>query len=384
MAQWLENEQFGDGSDGNYAPSTSTDAPIDSACTGTAGTKSLTATNASFAAGQMILIIQTYGSGAGYWELNVIDSYSTGTITTKYPLNTYGSSGSHSYVTGAQVLVVPQYANGLIDTGVTVTGKAWNGTVGGIIAKTFNGTLDVPGSLTAYGKGFAGGLANSSNNSTGEQGRNISNTYSRTYVQNSGAGGGGTVRLTNEGGHSGGGGAYGQNGTDGVFDALYQYGPGGQYGRGGVAYGSADMTTAFFGSGGGGGGVGDAQGGGTTGRGGYGGGLIFLFARNLSPVTGSISVNGQDGYTGAYDQAGGGGGAGGGIVIKTLSGDVGTSKVTAAAGAGGPKGTSGAAGGAGGYGRIRVDYQDSVSGTTSPTLSSGKARLSSGFFGGVV
>ena len=79
---------FGDGSDGALTISTNTtDAPIDSACTGTIGSTTLTATNASFAAGQRILIHQTRGTSAGQWMANKITAYVAGTITLESPLN---------------------------------------------------------------------------------------------------------------------------------------------------------------------------------------------------------------------------------------------------------------------------------------------------------
>lgn len=72
---------------------------IYSACSGTAGAYTLSATNASFAAGQEILIHQTQGTNAGQWERNTIQSYTAGTITLKNPL-------LGSYVSGAQVLAM--------------------------------------------------------------------------------------------------------------------------------------------------------------------------------------------------------------------------------------------------------------------------------------
>src|SRR5438045_1091315 len=111
---------FGNSSDGTLSVSGSTtDAPIDSACTGTSGTTSLTATNASFAASQRVLIHQTRGTGVGNWELNTIASYVAGTITTVSPL-------ANTYASGAQVLVVKQHS-GVTISG-TLTAKAWTGT----------------------------------------------------------------------------------------------------------------------------------------------------------------------------------------------------------------------------------------------------------------
>ena len=97
--------RYGGGSDGSFLPATSTMSPIDSACIGTNSTNSLSATNASFASGQAIAIINMWGgTGVNNWELNVISSYSGGLIITLYPLiNDYGA--------GAQVLVLPQYSS---------------------------------------------------------------------------------------------------------------------------------------------------------------------------------------------------------------------------------------------------------------------------------
>jgi hypothetical protein len=73
--QWLPIEKYGDGSDGVLTISSNTsEAPTDSSCSGSSGATSLSATNASFAADQIILIHQSRGTGVGQWELNVISS----------------------------------------------------------------------------------------------------------------------------------------------------------------------------------------------------------------------------------------------------------------------------------------------------------------------
>ena len=64
--QWLPVEKFGDGSDGALTiSSNTTESPIDASCTGTTGTKTLNALNASFAANQIIYIHQSRGTGVG-------------------------------------------------------------------------------------------------------------------------------------------------------------------------------------------------------------------------------------------------------------------------------------------------------------------------------
>src|SRR3972149_431735 len=104
---------FGDGSDGALTiSSNTTQAPVDSACTGTAAAYALTATNASFATGDKILIHQSRGTGAGKWERNEIASYTAGTITCANQL-------INTYVSGAQVIVLKEYTNVTINTGIT-------------------------------------------------------------------------------------------------------------------------------------------------------------------------------------------------------------------------------------------------------------------------
>ena len=148
---------FGDGSDGALSISAdTTEAPIDSACTGSKDATALTATNASFAAGQIVLIHQTRGTGAGQKEEKIISAYTAGTITLTKPL-------TYAYVSGAQVRVLKQYSSVTIDSTKTYTAKAWNGIVGGILAwmcngaTTITGTASVAGNAGNAGSGGGGG-----------------------------------------------------------------------------------------------------------------------------------------------------------------------------------------------------------------------------------
>ena len=142
---------FGDGSDGALTiAADTTQAPTDSACTGTAAAYELTATNAAFAADQRVLIHQTQGTGAGTYQFNSISSYTAGTITLEDALNA-------TYTTGAQVIVMPQYSGVTVSTGKTWTAKLWNDTTGGILAALCNGIITVTGAITASARGFAGG-----------------------------------------------------------------------------------------------------------------------------------------------------------------------------------------------------------------------------------
>lgn len=344
---------FGSGIDGALTIAVdTTESPIDSACTGTQGAFTLTATNASFVTtGQVILIHQTQGTGAGTWQRNTIAGYTAGTITLGTALNA-------TYTTGAQVRVLKQYTNVTINSGKTYTAKAWNGTVGGILAFLASGTVTVTGTITATGKGFLGASAAPGDATQGYQGEGtggVGDTASQSA--NGNGGGGGTGGLTNHLGAGGGGGniAGSQGGSYG----------GGVGGAGGNAAGAADLTTMIFGGGGGSGGL--FNGGGDSSAGGNGGGIILIFGVTIAEITGSITANGNNGASGTDDwDTPGGGGAGGSILLKSQIATLGDTKITATGGSGGtvPK----CNGGSGGVGRIHLDYYTSYTGTTTPTL----------------
>lgn len=346
MAQFLG---FGDGSDG-AATLSGTDAPIDSSCSGTSGSTSLSATNGSFAAGQIILIHQSRGSTAGNWEINQIGAYSAGTITTSLPLaNTYTDSGADQ----AQVLVLKQY------TSVTVSGtfsaKAWDGNVGGILGFLASGKVTVTGKIEAGDLGAGEGYSTVNQGfmgatTQGGQGEGTVGTRNSVNGAANGSGGGGGAGAQ-------GGGAGGGNATAGTNGAV---GSGTAGGTGGLSSGSSDLTTMTFGGGGG-------RGGAASGEGGYGGGIIIIYADQIDCSAGTIEAQGSDGQVGASPGAGGGGGAGGSIFIKTKNGTIGTNKIIAKGGNGGAGG-GGGAGGAGSDGRIRIEAC-SLSGSSNPSAS---------------
>ena len=353
---------FGNGADGAASINTSTDAPIDSACTGTIGATSLAATNASFAAGQLILIHQTRGTGAGQWELNKIASYTAGTITLAHPL-------IFGYATGAQVIVMAQNTTVVVNSAQTLTGKSWNGSVGGIVVKLAKESITVTGNIRingAVGGSVAGGIstggaAGGFRGGNGRSGANPNTSFTGegttgAQVQQSAANGnGGGGAITGASSASGGGGGNGAAGAAGTGGA-------GTQGAAGGAVGNADLTIINLGGGGGGGSRDDGAR--VSGAGGSGGGIVFLISKAVT-VTGAITVNGAQGGLGNIGAAGGGGGAGGSVLIKGQVLVLGTTLVAAAAGAGGGEG-----GGAGAVGRIHADYKTSISGTTSPTIDS--------------
>ncbi len=336
---------FGNGGDSTIDLS-GTFSPIDSSCSGTSGSISLSATNASFAAGQQILIHQTKGTGAGSWEVNFIASYSTGTITTLSPLsNTYTNSGASQ----AQALVLSQYSQATISG--TLTAKAWDGNVGGIITFLCNGKVDILGTITAAGKGFRGGAnVPGSDPQQGYAGEGQSGIGGQSTAAN-GMGGGGAYKDVS-GTAGGGGGGHANSGSNGEEQGT---GPS-IIGSGGGTGGAADLTTLLFGGGGGGtGGAGK--------NGGAGGGIILIFAKTII-TTGNLIANGDD-TSGTPPDAGGGGGGGGSIFLKGQNITLGSSLVTSNGGIG--TGTA-ANGGTGSVGRIRIEAC-SKTGSTSPTAS---------------
>lgn len=370
QTQWRSDDTekwpygFGTGIDGDLTINSNTsDSPIDASCSGTAGAFSLTATNASFAAGQFILIHQTRGTGAGSWELNKIASYVAGTITTQLALkNTYTDSGASQ----AQVLVIKQYNNVTVNSTFTYTGKGWTGDVGGIMvlwAKTaisIAGTLSEVGSTSKQnqdqvrpdnGGGFRGGWTQDAVNSTGlaGEGQNGDGTQSSSANGMGGGAGGGNANYNN-----GGGGGHATAGTAGSGSQSTN-------GAAGGTGGAANLTTMLFGGGGG----------GATGIAGSnhncatnGGGIIILIAPSVT-ITGAVSVRGGSYAVGNYPIAGGGG-AGGSVLIKCMTATLGTNLILATGGT-----TTHDApfnSGDGGNGRIHIDYSVSYTGSTNPTI----------------
>lgn len=353
---------YGFGVDGNLTISTdTTQTVIDSACSGTSGTKSLTATNTSFAVGQFILIIQMVGTNVGEYEFNRIASYTAGTITTQFDLqNTYSTGGADK----AQVLVMPQYRDVTIDSTKTFWCKHWDGTVGGILAYFAIGTTTINGKIGSTGAGYDGPPIHNTGED-GLQGEGSTGTPARTSSANgNGGGGGGKGSDPNHSG-GGGGGGNGAAGSNGLYD-------GGAAGSGGAAVGNAGLTQLFMGGGGGQGASGTGHLGSAAGEGGDGGGIILIVSRviTVNASTGQVLSDGVKPGGGFADEGSGGGGAGGSVLLKCQSATLATTKITAPGAAAGD--ASIGTGGAGAVGRIHIDYYSSFSGTTTPTIDSRK------------
>lgn len=351
---------FGNSSDGALTISANTtEAPVDSACTGTIGETSLSATNASFVAGQAVLIHDAYSTGV--WELNKISSYTAGTITLALTLcNTYNA--------GSQVMVLKQYSSVTVNTGQTWSAKAWNGTVGGILGFLCNGSFTVAGTgrLNLVG---ASGVVGTPGTGIGFKGGNPG-------YQGQGTGGAGAV-STAANGNGGGGGGNPQGGAGGGNGTAGENGTGSTAGG---ASGNAGLTLMTMGGAGGGCGTGGTSDGG----GGAGGGIILAIAKNISlGGTGVTTLTGGNGGTATNNDMGAGGGAGGSCLLKGQTVALGTNLILSNAGAGAKP--SPYPGGNGAVGRIHVDYKTSLSGTTTPTLDSTQdATLNNTYMGGFI
>ncbi|WP_400193833.1 Ig-like domain-containing protein [Hymenobacter sp. B81] len=306
----------------------------------------------NLAAGDLVMIIQmqgatistaddaTYGNvtaynSAGRYELVEVASATGTTITL-----TCGLTNSYSSAGRTQVVRVPRYTTLTITgAGNSITGEAWNGSQGGVIAIDATGEvlLGTGTTINASGLGFRGGAAENDSDASGnanfgyrstssaygaEKGEGIAGSAADYTTGRFGRGapanGGGGGNSHNAGG--GGGSNVGtgtwtgtgvpNRGTSNAFDAAWNLeganfatssSPGG--GRGGYSYSSAEQNALTTGPGntgwggdnrqskggfggrpldrtgrlflGGGGGAGDGNNSGAT-SGGRGGGIVYI------------------------------------------------------------------------------------------------------------
>lgn len=344
--------KFGYGSDGTYTVSTPT----------TYGTPTTTFTGTSwdltgvvgattgFAAGNLVLIHQTWLTGGGSWELNRITSIPSTTISFELPLqNTYSS--------GAQIIKLMQYS--AVTINATLTAPAFNGQTGGILAFLCNGLTDINATITSQNCGFGGGVyvtalsAEQGDSSTGNGGNS-------TSANGAGGGGGrydGTNRGHGAGGGGGGGATAGENGsaTSGS-SGSHTAGSGGT-----TSASNASLTTAVFG--GSGGGASREGSGATASDGAASAGGIFIFSNYIDASGGAFNISGSQSNTSV--QSPGGSSAGSFCLIKAQVATLGSSST----GNGGARSTgSSCYGGAGGNGIFHLDYSGTYTGTTTPTL----------------
>lgn len=303
------------------------------------------------------------------------------TITVDGLTNTYSTTANSSL----QIITFRQMAAANYTTTANITGLAWDGNVGGVVALYVPGTLTLNHNISANGIGFRGGAvsanyyiggtacyntpfrANNTQHAFKGEGiyKNTNTTYNNARAKILNGGGGGVQINTGGGGggnySAGGIGGPGWNGGAGCSVAA------GGYGYGGIALSSVIASNQIFMGGGGGGGQ---QNNSASTPGGNGGGIILIKANSIV-TTGTcgrtISANGNTPALSGNDGSGGGG-AGGSIVLWvntwTIAGTC-PLTITANGGNGGSVNTSThSGGGAGGQGVVVFDGAQPVTNVT--------------------
>ena len=347
----------------------------------------------TFAVGEQIIIMQmqdtvigadtahnaTFGmissiANAGVYEVATISSVAgmpasmvlTGPLTHTYNTNTnarvqiisFNSLGTSGYTTTS-----------------TITGIAWNGNIGGVVAFQVGGKLTLNNKVTADGLGFRGGafsadyevrcepsVYDTTSSNYAYKGEGIYASPTISYTTHNGRAplvtGGGGGSDDNAGG--GGGGNYtagGQGGQGWTCNTASASG-----GFGGVSLLSYITGNRVFMGGGGGGGQ-ENNNVGTAGT--AGGGIIIIKADTLTTsCSGSdtLTASGVVGTTSGNDGAGGGG-AGGTIVLKITTYSVPAScplTVQSNGGNGGNVGDANSHGGGGGGGQGAIVYSNAI------------------------
>ncbi|MBU3698678.1 MAG: T9SS type A sorting domain-containing protein [Candidatus Kapabacteria bacterium] len=322
---------------------------------------------ASFAVGDRVLIIQTLGctsttsydvSNVGICEFSTIASVAGRTFELAFPLvNTYSICGA------IQLVRVPEFTNHTVTT--TITGRPWDGRVGGIVVVDVRGTLTLRAGIRADTLGFRGGQRWQGGGDCSVTidddvtGSSLSAAKGETFVRplpNMVAGGRALYSGGGGGrGHNSGGGGGGNGGIGGRGGSQWQ-GCGSYFDNGGRPGASAAILlngrpTLRFGGGGGAGHMNNNNG--TSGA--RGGGLVIVRCDTIIGNQNVISaLGGAPPLVGSNDGAGGGG-AGGTVHIE-LKAAIGPLGVVARGGAGGSINTGGlhGPGGGGGGGSLSI------------------------------
>lgn len=333
-------------------------------------------------------------ANAGIYQLLTINAVSpaSGTPTTV----TLSSTISAAYNTGSNSslqLITLRNLGSNFTTSSNITGLAWDGNVGGVIAIEVTNTLTLNHSISANAIGFRGGARSAAagggcdpgtyrTNSTldgfkGEgifKATNANHSNGRGHILNGGGGG----NEHNAGGA--GGGNYTAGGAGGPG-----YGCGTPAGGIGGASLSGQITASriFMGGGGGGGG----QNNGYASDGVSGGGIVLIKANTIltnntcgSPI--GITANGATAVNVGNDGAGGGGAAGTIVLnVNTFSITSTCSLAINANGGGGGSvtdGTQHAGGGGGGQGAVVYSIAQPTTNMQTTTNNGAGGRNSSG------
>lgn len=323
-----------------------------------AGASAVILSSASgFTAGDYVMITQTFGTGAGLYEFQKIQTISSNTLNLAGTLtNAYQSSG-------AQVIKVNEYHNVTVASGGNWNVSGWDGTKGGILVAFLNGglTLQSGGTITASTVGFSGGAGAPQFGATcGTQGNGTPGTGSAGSGANGNSGGGGCQGVGNDT-DSGGGGGNSSSGGSGSANGA------GSGGTGGALSGSATMSTSIF-FGGAGGGAQCNTGSCGASSGGTGAGIILLVSASTTVSAGTFTaVGGDTGSCPASGGASGGSGAGGSVRLPVRLNITLGSTISAVNGTPGSA-LCGRTGGTGSTGRVATVSGVTVTGTSNPTI----------------
>ena len=336
--------------------------------------------NSELMAGKMEFVVATNAVPLTGGTLTLLN----GTVNS-YKNADFGTDGQYRF----QVIRIGLYYN--LTLGGTLTAPSWNGSTGGVIVLSATNNLDFNGqTITAAGAGFRGGGARQLSGATGGLNTDLVTLSTKNFNGSKGEGIAGTPRFMNNNGvlldqgttaegypggsfAAGAPGNAGGGGTDGqpsVNDQNSGGGGGSNGGAGGKGGNSWNSNLATGGESGavfqqnspsqlvlgGGGGAGTTNNGtgvpgaGFSSSGAAGGGIVLLTAGSITG-TGTINVNGTNGYTSTQNDGSGGGGAGGSVLIYAGSGHSGIT-VFANGGTGGSNsgGSTPAAHGPGGGG----------------------------------
>jgi len=309
-------------------------------------------------AGDQEPIIEASALGsAGLWQLvrtvDVQPSATGGVLVISdppaYPAYITDSAGQL-----AQACTIPEFTDVTVPAGVSLTATRWDPDrsppdgPAAFLGFFASGILTVNGEIVANGAGFRGGLVVPPGSTSdeldapwGEAGGKGEGIDAGSYTR------AGYGNLANAGGGSPGccGGGGGSNAGAGGFGGEHNVPTGDAYGMGGTAMFLGTFERLFLGGGGGAG----HQDQNSAQPGARGGGLIMIFAEQLTG-SGVIATNGLDGSYSSTDTSGGGGGGGTLWVQAPASTFRGT--ISAKGGVGGGASNNHPPGGGGGGGLI--------------------------------
>lgn len=344
----------GTGKDGPVVTSSNADInPTRESCSISSGSKVLTvADETPFTAGDLVYIHKTRGNtttacGTSYLARVVSTATNVLNLDRNAPAAFQDSGADQS-----QCILVLEPTSWKLNTGITMSPAAWDGSVGGINIVVCQGEIDIVGDIDMRGKGFGGGISVSTQHDNGYQGQGEDGVgVQGTNAANSNGGGAGTDVHDNFEGGGGGGGGHKNAGSNGKDNG------GSEKGLGGDASSMTNAFTVIIFGGGGGSGAAPHNTSGASGKGGTSPGILILIFRKLT-VTGRIYIDGQDGDDSSATPAGAGGGSA--ASSGWFLGDeavIGTDLITAAKGIGGLgfQGTTKPDGGDGSIGYLRFD-----------------------------